>query len=144
MFPRSGTRFAFIGRLGTRSPTSPNRVIETTMLAEIQSPTPRAQRLLSRMCQSGALLRGQPREHGTLATESSVVDADSQLATHVGEAMKSCGYCQKGVSVSVENGIVLLSGKVGSWHLKQVAQEVVLKITGPGRVSNALTVSYPT
>ncbi|MFK7818328.1 MAG: BON domain-containing protein [Planctomycetaceae bacterium] len=67
--------------------------------------------------------------------------ADDSILSDVGRALSEAGYRSLSrIRATVENGIVYLSGSVESWHLKQVAQEVVLQITGLGRVKNFLTV----
>ncbi len=68
-------------------------------------------------------------------------DRDQELGAEVQAALCASGYGSlKCISSRVTNGMVLLRGSVGSWYLKQVAQEVVMHITGRGYVRNELLV----
>jgi osmotically-inducible protein OsmY len=52
---------------------------------------------------------------------------DSELAAGIEHALRSTGYGYlREVQVILENGCVLLRGKVPSYYLKQLAQETIL------------------
>lgn len=69
------------------------------------------------------------------------IDTDRLLRAEVTEALAATGYGSlRLIDATVRAGTVYLAGKVESWYLKQVAQEVVMRITGRGRVQNELAV----
>lgn len=70
------------------------------------------------------------------------MDSDNQLKLRIDEALDSSGYHSlRRVDVHVKNNVVVLSGRIESWYMKQVAQEVVMGITGKGCVQNELVVA---
>jgi osmotically-inducible protein OsmY len=67
---------------------------------------------------------------------------DIRLAEHVTHALRATGYAAlRDVNVAVHRRLVFLTGRVTSYHLKQVAQETVLAIHGVLHVANDLEVS---
>ncbi len=67
-----------------------------------------------------------------------------RLAERVAGALRGTGYgALFGVEVTVRWGIVRLTGRVPTYHLKQVAQATALGVAGADRVRNDLDVSGP-
>lgn len=63
------------------------------------------------------------------------------LGTDITTALTEAGYRSlRSIQATVRHGTVYLTGTVETWYLKQVAQEVVMRIVGPGRVKNELSV----
>ena len=87
----------------------------------------------------------QMNADGAAATPltQSVVDLD--LATRVGCALRATGFAPlRGVEVTVHEQLVILSGQVPSYHLKQLAQATALAVPGAQEVRNDLEVDRPT
>lgn len=60
----------------------------------------------------------------------------------VREALLALGYPSlAAIDCHVASGRVVLSGAVRSYHLKQMAQVVALKVAGSGRVDNRVVVT---
>jgi osmotically-inducible protein OsmY len=77
------------------------------------------------------LLRGQSRE-------------DHCLAEHVERALRATGYGPlRGIQLAVQGRLVILGGRVPSYHLKQVAQATALAVPGAHQVRNDLDVGRP-
>ncbi|MCA9124718.1 MAG: BON domain-containing protein [Planctomycetaceae bacterium] len=65
----------------------------------------------------------------------------SKVADEAGRRLQATHYAAlRGVSCEFHEGMLVLRGTVPSFHLKQVAQEIVLKIEGVGALVNALEV----
>lgn len=61
----------------------------------------------------------------------------------VGDALSQSSYATLGlVEYEVDGDHVVLHGEVPSYHLKQVAQAVVQRLAGVGRVENRLSVTW--
>ncbi len=85
--------------------------------------------------------RGQAKSRQSLATHKHSSNDDS-LQCEIECSLSKSGYPPlAGITTTVEQGIVYLTGTVPSWYLKQVAQEVAMQITGLGLVRNLLTVA---
>jgi osmotically-inducible protein OsmY len=66
---------------------------------------------------------------------------DRHLAQRVERALHATGYGPlRGIAVSVQARLVILEGRVPSYHLKQVAQASVLSVAGVNQVRNDLRV----
>ena len=66
---------------------------------------------------------------------------DSKVAHEAEQRLQASSYAAlRGVSCEFHEGMLVLRGTVPSFHLKQVAQEIVLKIEGVGALVNALEV----
>ena len=73
-----------------------------------------------------------------LATEILV---DHRLTTRVEHALSGTGYSAlRGVVVSVNGGVAILKGRVGSYYLKQLAQATTEAVPGLSRVCNEVDV----
>jgi osmotically-inducible protein OsmY len=69
---------------------------------------------------------------------------DLCLAERVGRALRATGYGPlRGIEVTVHARLVILSGRVPSYSLKQVAQTAALAVPGARQVRNDLDVSRP-
>jgi osmotically-inducible protein OsmY len=78
-----------------------------------------------------ALLLGQARE-------------DLDLGERVDRALRATGYFPlRGIEVTVHERVVILSGRVPSYHLKQIAQMTALAVPGTRQVRNDLDVDRP-
>jgi hypothetical protein len=65
-----------------------------------------------------------------------------ELRERVVRALSSLGYPSlASVDCEVASNRVILSGYLPSYHLKQMAQVVALRVTGPGRVDNRVVVT---
>lgn len=66
---------------------------------------------------------------------------DAALLDAVAHALRRTGYSPlRDVQVECERGRVVLSGRVPSYHLKQMAQTVALEIAGVLRLQNDIDV----
>jgi osmotically-inducible protein OsmY len=73
--------------------------------------------------------------------DASPQEQDDTLRLAVVERLRSSGYLLlRAVRCDVTDGVVTLSGDVPSFHLKQVAQAVLLKIESVRKVRNLLEV----
>lgn len=69
---------------------------------------------------------------------------DGRLAERVEHALCATGYGSlRAVAVSVSDRVVMLLGRVPSYHLKQIAQETVLAVPGAHQIHNGLEVVRP-
>ena len=69
---------------------------------------------------------------------------DLRLAERVGRALRATGYGPlRGVEVTAQARLVILSGRVPSYYLKQVAQAAAMAVPGARQVRNDLDVSRP-
>ena len=67
---------------------------------------------------------------------------DTRLAEQVERALRSTGYGPlRNVAISAFERIVILQGRVHSYHLKQVAQETALTVPGVHMIRNDLEVT---
>jgi osmotically-inducible protein OsmY len=96
-----------------------------------------------------ASLRKQPMSDTTAEKrDASQPDAfsaqrleDVRLAERVQHALCTTGYAiLRGLDVTVHDGIVILRGRVPSYHMKQVAQESARAITGIRQLRNQVEV----
>ena len=70
------------------------------------------------------------------------VSDDDLLSQYVERALRSNGHIHlRCLEVSVRTGQVVLSGRVPSYYVKQVAQAVALAVCGVRTVRNELTVT---
>jgi len=104
------------------------------------------------MAQSATPLILPAREHtgeGTEAAQGTAPirrqsPADLRLAARVERALCGTGYGPlRGLEVTVRARLVILAGRVPSYHLKQVAQATALAVPGAGQVQNDLDVGRP-
>jgi osmotically-inducible protein OsmY len=66
------------------------------------------------------------------------------IAARVESCMRRSGYYElRGVSCGFHEGVLILRGRVPSFHLKQVAQSLVFHLDGVQEVSNRLEVVPP-
>ncbi|WP_145435188.1 BON domain-containing protein [Lacipirellula limnantheis] len=77
------------------------------------------------------------------ADSSPLVDRGIERTNdRVREALLALGYPSlAAIDCHVASGRVILSGAVRSYHLKQMAQVVALRVAGPGRVDNRVVVT---
>jgi osmotically-inducible protein OsmY len=69
---------------------------------------------------------------------------DLCLAERVERALRATGYGPlRAIEVTVRARLVILGGRVPSYHLKQVAQTAAMAVPGTGQVRNDLDVSRP-
>jgi osmotically-inducible protein OsmY len=69
---------------------------------------------------------------------------DRRLAERVERALRASGYGPlRALGVAVQARLVILSGPVPSYYLKQVAQAIALTVPGAHAVRNALHVARP-
>jgi osmotically-inducible protein OsmY len=72
---------------------------------------------------------------------SLVMDTDDHLRSEVLDRLHASGYLLlRQVKCDVSGGVVTLSGRVPSYHLKSVAQSVLMKIKAVRHVRNLLEV----
>ena len=69
---------------------------------------------------------------------------DLRLAERVQRALCATGHMPlRGIEVTVQARLVILAGRVPSYHLKQVALATALAVPGAQQVRNALEVGRP-
>jgi osmotically-inducible protein OsmY len=69
---------------------------------------------------------------------------DIRLAERVARALRADGQTTlRDIEVVVQAGLVILSGRVHSYYLKQLAQETALTVPGAHQVRNDLEVGRP-
>jgi osmotically-inducible protein OsmY len=86
-----------------------------------------------------SLLASSPK-----ASVRSACEASKITHTAVGDALSQSSYATLGlVEYEIEGDHVVLRGEVPSYYLKQMAQAVVQRLAGVGRVDNRLSVSRP-
>jgi osmotically-inducible protein OsmY len=94
-------------------------------------PAPERTREEADPAQGTDLLRGQSQE-------------DVCLAERVERALRATGYGPlRDIQVAVQPRLVILGGRVPSYHLKQVAQTTALTVLGAHQVRNDLDVTRP-
>ncbi|MBW3542992.1 MAG: BON domain-containing protein [Planctomycetes bacterium] len=72
---------------------------------------------------------------------SSRRNADQQLIATLRRSLEEAGYSPlRGVRVAASDGCVTLSGRVPTWYMKQVAQEIALGADGVTALANDLEV----
>jgi osmotically-inducible protein OsmY len=102
---------------------------------------------MSRPAATLELPRQQPDHEGndplpetTVLLAHSLLDMD--LAERVERALRATGYSPlRAVEVAVRDRRVLLSGRVPSYYMKQIAQSAVLAVPGVGELCNDLDVA---
>ena len=68
-------------------------------------------------------------------------DPAAGLIASVAKALRSSGYHSlRDVTVEVENGVLLLWGRVPSYHEKQLAQAIAQRVEGVRGIANGLEV----
>jgi osmotically-inducible protein OsmY len=71
-------------------------------------------------------------------------EGEVRLAERVERALRATGYGPlRGIEVTVRARLVILGGRVPSYHLKQVAQTAALAVPGAHQVRNELAVGRP-
>ena len=104
------------------------------------------------MAQSAALLILPARQRTGEETEAAPGMArllrqsqeDLCLAERVERALLATGYGPlRGIEVTVHARLIILGGRVSSYHLKQVAQTTALAVPGAHQVRNDLDVGRP-
>jgi osmotically-inducible protein OsmY len=104
------------------------------------------------MAQSAALLLLPVGEHAGKQMEAVEAMAplltqsleDLRLAERVERALRATGYGPlRGIEVTVHGRLVILGGRVPSYHLKQVAQTTALAVPGVHHARNDLEVGRP-
>jgi osmotically-inducible protein OsmY len=69
---------------------------------------------------------------------------DLHLAERVERALSATGYAPlRGIAVTVQGRMVMLTGRVPSYYLKQLAQATALAVPGAKQVRNDLEVGRP-
>jgi len=72
-----------------------------------------------------------------------VVD-EIPLAERIEGAVRATGYwALRGITVTIDAGVVILTGQVPSYYLKQVAQAAALAVVGVHPVRNEIAVASP-
>jgi osmotically-inducible protein OsmY len=67
---------------------------------------------------------------------------DFDLAEQVERALRATGYgFLRGIAVTVNAHLVILEGRVPTYHLKQIAQEAALSVPGARDLCNNLEVT---
>ena len=67
--------------------------------------------------------------------------AASAVAARVAESLKASGYAAlQGVTAEHDEGVLFLRGRVPSFYMKQIAQEVARKVHGTEILVNLLSV----
>jgi osmotically-inducible protein OsmY len=67
-----------------------------------------------------------------------------ELAGQVKEALRQTGYAAlRAVRVFTDGQVLVLQGRVPSYHLKQVAQTAAMDVAGVREMHNELEVSIP-
>lgn len=70
--------------------------------------------------------------------------ADLRLAREIRLALQALGRnTLRRCEIAVRADVAVLRGRVPSFHLKQLAQEFVLRVDGVARVANELRVTRP-
>ena len=65
-----------------------------------------------------------PGDRCSLATKRQVID-DIRVI-RLSQEFAACGYrCLRQITVAIESNVIVLRGSVGSYHMKQTAQEIV-------------------
>jgi osmotically-inducible protein OsmY len=86
----------------------------------------------------------QPTGEGKDALEAPARLEDGRLAERVAHALSATGYGPlRGIEVTIHEQLVILGGRVPSYHLKQVAQTTALAVSGARQVRNDLDVCRP-
>jgi len=63
------------------------------------------------------------------------------LSVDIEQALRAAGYSGlRGVEIVVKSGVVLLTGRVPSYHMKQIAQATAMRMPGVLDVCNELDV----
>lgn len=72
---------------------------------------------------------------------SSLIEADDRIQRAAQSALRATGYRPLAkLDCSVRDGVVVLSGIVPSYYLKQVAQETVLRLNVAFGIENSVVV----
>lgn len=100
------------------------------------------------MSHSAALQVLTPRQHSDQNTDACQALSQSleglHMAEHIERALRATGHGSlRTVEVAVRDRVVILSGRVPSYYLKQIAQATVLTVPGTHQVHNDLDVVPP-
>ena len=77
-------------------------------------------------------------------TVASLIQERAAIAAMVELHMRNSGYYElRGVSCDFHEGVLILRGRVPSYHLKQLAQSLVFHLDGVQELSNRLEVVPP-
>ncbi len=88
------------------------------------------------------LVKNRPSSAPTLIRSNPEVCA-TDLLPLIATALRESGYSElRRIDCSCEEGILVLSGSVSSYYLKQVAQTLVGKLTNRGRILNQIKVPH--
>lgn len=80
--------------------------------------------------------KSPPAEHPAFAARTLSADVQREL--------RATGYpALRGVNVVAISAVVLLQGRVPSYHMKQVAQATVMNLPGVREIRNELDVVFP-
>ena len=80
---------------------------------------------------------GLPRPCGPAAD----ADFDRALVESIGRALSATGYpALRGVRIEIERGIVVLWGRVPTYHQKQMAQAMAQQVDGVRGIANGIEV----
>ena len=70
--------------------------------------------------------------------------AEARVVARVGQCLQDASYYPlRRISCEFHEGILFLRGRVPSYYLKQVAQEIIRKIDGVEEIANRLEVADP-
>ena len=71
-------------------------------------------------------------------------DAEARVVARVRQCLQDASYYSlRRISCEFHEGILFLRGRVPSYYLKQVAQEIIRKIDGVEEIANRLEVAEP-
>ena len=71
----------------------------------------------------------------------SLPEPTETMLSHARRRLAACPYAAlKNISCRTDNGALVLRGRVGSFYLKQLAQEIVRKAEGVSKIINQLKV----
>ncbi len=88
-----------------------------------------------------SVVRTKVEQHGSESSPHPSRSADEAVAAAAQKRFSESSYfALRGVSCEYHEGMFVLRGAVPSFHMKQLAQELVRKIEGVGAVVNALEV----
>ena len=88
-----------------------------------------------------SVARTKVKQHGSESSPHRSRSADEAVAAVAQKRFWDSSYfALRGVVCEFHEGMFVLRGKVPSFHMKQLAQELVRKIEGVGAVVNALEV----
>lgn len=93
------------------------------------------------MNDTASIIRSTPERRRREHVPHPRLPADEKLAAAAGRELSDSSYfALRSVSCECHERVLVLRGKVPSFYLKQLAQEIVRKMEGVGEVLNALEV----